>query len=183
MSLFKTDYLDSTVVFISHADAAQLISIYTHESSNTVLFLGLEVQNSQAKTHWEAWLTPMSLEFYSMVSNSIQTPDFEDILTSYDDFLPIFYSTQEPGAKESNFQTDFDDCYGGGRYCNPDPDGAEGNQTGKDALDEMLRQKCLYDLNTTDSDFKGKSINKFWVYASKFLSCLVDTMSRKLLYC
>ena len=121
----------------------------------------------------------MSNEFYLLVSNYLETADFASFLAGFPSFLPIFYLSPRPGAASANFSNDSADCYGGGRYCNPDPDGAEGNQTGKDVLDEMLRQKCLFNLGLVSPKFKDVQVKQFWVYAAKFYPCLVDIQSRK----
>lgn len=45
-----------------------------------------------------------------------------------------------------DFKNEEVDCLGGGRYCAPDPDGNNGPLTGRDVVEEDLRQICVFEM-------------------------------------
>jgi hypothetical protein len=53
------------------------------------------------------------------------------------------------------------DCYGGGKYCAMEP--SNHHLSGRDIIQEDLRQKCLYKLTYED----GKNRGVWWKYMSK----------------
>eukprot|EP00359_Climacostomum_virens_P001211 CAMPEP_0204898974 /NCGR_PEP_ID=MMETSP1397-20131031/1584_1 /ASSEMBLY_ACC=CAM_ASM_000891 /TAXON_ID=49980 /ORGANISM="Climacostomum Climacostomum virens, Strain Stock W-24" /LENGTH=460 /DNA_ID=CAMNT_0052066877 /DNA_START=124 /DNA_END=1506 /DNA_ORIENTATION=- len=75
-------------------------------------------------------------------------------------------------CRRDNFTAGHDDCFSGGRYCAPDPDGA-GKQTGQDVLYEDLRQLCIY------SQYKESEVNKWWDYVYNLNSTCPDAAFTK----
>lgn len=70
-------------------------------------------------------------------------------------------------CRKDEFTADHPDCFSGGRYCAPDPDGI-GSLTGRDVLYEDLRQLCIYDL------YKAGQMDKWWDYVYTLNSTCSD---------
>lgn len=73
----------------------------------------------------------------------------------FEPFLVLYSNQRNPSSKN---------CRDGGKYCAPDPDN-DGKFTGRDVVNEMLRQKCIYKLDSSQ-----------WVlYMKKYQkNCLTD---------
>jgi len=55
--------------------------------------------------------------------------------------MVLWYCTY---CKNAGFNVkDEPDCFSGGRYCSPDPDGA-GAKSGRDVVLEDIREKCIW---------------------------------------
>ncbi|CAD8078400.1 unnamed protein product [Paramecium primaurelia] len=70
----------------------------------------------------------------------------------------IFYEVLRClSCEANNWQTENQDCLGGGRYCQFDPNGIAFG-TGSDVLREQLRQSCIWQYNT----------ERWWSYMNYF---------------
>lgn len=70
-------------------------------------------------------------------------PQF-DILKQAGVVFDMYYSIYECQAcRANNFSVPADDCLGGGRYCDFDPDNS-GVATGRHLVEETIRQICLW---------------------------------------
>lgn len=95
--------------------------------------------------------------------------DFADIgkyLTKANtDFTPKYVVIQCLTCEFDNFSKSEIDCLGGGRYCAPDPDGP-GPITGKNIVQEDLRQLCMFDQIKDDS--KVLSYKNYFKFQERF---------------
>lgn len=57
----------------------------------------------------------------------------------FEPFVVLYSNVRNPQSRN---------CRDGGKYCAPDPDN-DGKFTGRDVVDEMLRQKCIYKLDAS----------------------------------
>ena len=76
----------------------------------------------------------------------------------------------------TGFKTEQIDCLGGGRYCAPDPDGTFGPLTGKEVIEENLRQICVLEVVKSEkSEYKA-----YFEYLKEFgKNCKKDKFSLK----
>jgi len=61
--------------------------------------------------------------------------------------VSVSYELTKKYSFDDNYGTSHPDCYGGFRYCAVDPDGIDGLATGKEILDEEIRQMCIFRTN------------------------------------
>merc|ERR1711879_239576 len=59
---------------------------------------------------------------------------------NFEPYIVLYSNVRNPKSKN---------CIGSGKYCAPDPDN-EGKGTGADVVMEMLRQKCVFMLNSAE---------------------------------
>ena len=94
--------------------------------------------------------------------------DVGKVLTHYTVNLEIHYVViQCIACKNRGFDKEEENCLGGGRYCAPDPDDLiNGGLSGRDVIQEDLRQMCLLEtIKKINSDF---SYDNFFAYLKKF---------------
>ena len=101
--------------------------------------------NLQSYVSIEFWLSgtdKRSFELLAGLKKSFEEIGFDKLRISI--YYAIWYC---PYCKEMGYTvTDNVNCYSGGRYCSPDPDD-DGPLTGRDILDEDLRQLCMYQVD------------------------------------
>lgn len=66
------------------------------------------------------WLSSDSRKSYQVLD---QLRPYHDLLLNKAKIVPHYVLWYNPGAKRLNWSKDDQNCYSGGRYCAPDPDG------------------------------------------------------------
>jgi hypothetical protein len=106
--------------------------------------------------------------------------DVGQLLTHFTVDLEIhFVIIQCMACKNSGFAKAEENCLGGGRYCAPDPDDLiNGGLSGRNVIQEDLRQKCLLEiLKEEKNDF---SYEKFFLFLKRFSeNCSLKINDRK----
>ncbi|CAG9335006.1 unnamed protein product [Blepharisma stoltei] len=139
--------IDIPSLLITKADGDLIKDYIKKESFQTrvALSISFEMPHPDNTVEYDIWMTsgfpimrkflyefaPVAKKFNS--TNAVFTPHYV-----------IYYCVE---CKATGFKTDNQDCYGGGKYCSPDPDEGYGPLTGRDVLDESLRQLCINKAN------------------------------------
>ncbi|KAM3140912.1 Vacuolar-sorting receptor 1 [Paramecium bursaria] len=167
-------------VMISKQDGDKLFELADNQSLNVLLTFN--ETEKQEKVYFIYIRQPSVLlglniesrETFKLLRNL--RPFYEqakDFIT-FDIFYELLYCYRCANMK---FQVDAQDCLGGGRYCQLDPDD-EKRGTGRDVVYQQLHQECLFQYNQT----------KWWDYMNHFdKNCLTpfeywDCMKQYLKY-
>lgn len=107
----------------------------------TTLTISMPFPKSQNnKVILEFFYTPTNMRSFNFIEK------LEKVMTSLDkhvNFEPNMVLYSNVRNKDSK------NCLKGGKFCAPDPDN-NGKQNGRDVVYEMLRQKCIYKLNSKE---------------------------------
>ena len=97
------------------------------------------------KSNVEFWLSPIGNSSYKLINDfyPLYKKLKKDII-----FVPHYNIETCFNCKRKNFKQEIVpiNCYSQGKYCSNDPDG-EGEETGRDVLDQILFEICLYQIN------------------------------------
>ena len=135
------------------------------KTSTVTLKLGFELPQSPEKISVSLVLSSGNEESQEFMKT------FYDVGRVFSHFtvnLEIHYVViQCIACKNRGFDKEEENCLGGGRYCAPDPDDLiSGGLSGRDVIQEDLRQMCLLDtIKKSDSDF---SYDNFFGYLKSF---------------
>lgn len=83
---------------------------------------------------------------------------YKDYLKNNVQIRPYYQFVSVYGGIVTGIKKNFDNCMGGGQYCAIDPDGLDGAASGKDIVNEQLRQLCIFKI---DQDL-------WWSYMKRF---------------
>lgn len=130
-------------LMISMEDADRLKEVYVQKS--IVLLLGFEMVRRYDKIMLSLVLSSGNADSQNFINRFY---DVGQLFNSDVVDLEVHYVViQCLACKNSGFQKAEINCMGGGRYCAPDPDDlVNGPLTGRDVIQEDLRQMCLLEI-------------------------------------
>lgn len=143
---------------ISNSDGLSMLRYLNSEDPHkkVVIKLTFEINSSSKTVDYQIWMSPEhSLIRAFLQSFAASAKQLKDITV----FTPHYVLSICYECRITDYTTDNPNCFGGGRYCAPDPDGS-GVMTGRDVLYEDLRQICIY------QQYKGGHMEKWWDYTS-----------------
>lgn len=82
----------------------------------------------------ELFYTPTNFRSFKYIEQVEKVMEKLGQHVSFEPFLVLYSNSRNPKSKN---------CRESGKYCAPDPDN-DGKFTGRDVVNEMLRQKCVY---------------------------------------
>ena len=164
-------YLHIPTIFINKEEGQKieaLINLNSNNKSPVVIRATFPASPSYDVVNYNIWYTancPMSLDFLA------KWKPYHQKLSPYVKFTPNYVLWYCTFCKLMNWTiSDEKDCYSGGRYCAPDPDNM-GPATGRQVVQEDLRQQCLWNVGTQD---------QYWNYVSSIVEvCESDKLFRE----
>lgn len=88
----------------------------------------------------ELFYTPTNFRSFKYIEEIEKVIEGLGQHVTFEPFLVLFSNSRNPNSKN---------CRETGRYCAPDPDN-DGKFSGRDVVNEMLRQKCVYKLASNE---------------------------------
>jgi hypothetical protein len=124
-------------------------------TSRVSLQLSFEMNHPGTYVEYLIWMTPdhtaIRQFLYDFAPSANKFKEDETIFTPQ---YVLWYCLE---CRRDNFTAPHQDCFSGGRFCAPDPDGS-GSMSGRDILYEDLRQLCIYE------QYKKGMMDKWWDY-------------------
>lgn len=159
-------------LMISKEDADRLKQVYIEQGVE--LLLGFELPKSKGRISLSLVLSSGNLDSQSFISGFYE---IGKLLNKANVDLEVHFVVIECLAcKNKGFSKAEENCLGGGRYCAPDPDEVtSGPLTGRDVMQEDLRQMCLLEVLESDSSFY--SYSKYFEFQKEFVSKCFDKLN------
>lgn len=112
-----------------------------NQELGTVLTITMPFPNSLNGTaDMELFYTPTNFRSFKYIDQIANVISSLNKHVNFEPFLVLYSNLRHTTSKN---------CLDGGKYCAPDPDN-NGKHTGKDVVKEMLRQKCIYKLDSSE---------------------------------
>ena len=122
-------------------------------------------KSKEGVVNFELYYTPTNMRSFKYIHELNRVLNILQKQANFEPFLVLFSNSQNPNSRN---------CIGGGKYCAPDPDN-QGDETGRDVVLEMLRQKCIYKLSAEDW------FNYMEYYKNGCFNSINDKCSKKLI--
>jgi hypothetical protein len=148
-------------LLISKEDGRILKQALREDNFHTALTIKFEMAHPTNKVRYNIWMSSDQKVVRELLHDMF--PTMSKFLPSAFEYSINFVLWFCPTCKDEGYVDDTEvDCVSGGKYCAPDPDG-DGELTGRDVIDEDLRQLCIHKQGT-----EGGNPFLWWRYVNEF---------------
>lgn len=113
----------------------------TRKGDGTILTITMPYpKSSKGIATIEFFYTPTNFRSFKYIEEIEKVIELLNNHVQFEPFVVLYSNPRNPASKN---------CRDQGKYCAPDPDN-DGKFTGRDVVDEMLRQKCVYKLGAKE---------------------------------